>query len=110
MGVFASGRLLVNADFVGKLTDQEVVFILAHELYHLALRTHDRSKGTDGKLFNIAHDYIINDILREELGFHAIPAGGLDWPGARTLSAERLIVEMAKKKRDEETHQQIYGS
>ena len=42
--------------------------MLAHELLHLALRTHDRAKGADRLEFNYAHDYIINDILRTELG------------------------------------------
>lgn len=95
MGVFASGRLVVNPAFAGTLNENELVFVLAHELFHLALRTHDRSRGADALRFNFAHDYIINDILRDELGFRQIPAGGLDWPGARTRSAEELMLEMA---------------
>ena len=78
MGVFASGRILVNREFVAKLHDDELVFVLAHEFYHLALRTHDRAQGSDAKLFNVAHDYVINDILREELAFSYVPANGLD--------------------------------
>jgi predicted metal-dependent peptidase len=46
--------------------------------------------------FNYAHDYIINDLLRAELGFQQIPAGGLDMPGAREKSAEQILVEMRK--------------
>ena len=51
-----------------RLKDNELVFVLAHELLHLALRTHDRARGADRLEFNYAHDYIINDILRAELG------------------------------------------
>ena len=69
MGVFASGRLIANPAFVARLKDNELVFVLAHELLHLALRTHDRAKGSGRLEFNYAHDYIINDILRVELGF-----------------------------------------
>jgi predicted metal-dependent peptidase len=46
--------------------------------------------------FNYAHDYIINDILRAELGVTTIPAGGLDMPGAREKSAEEILLEMRR--------------
>ena len=96
MGIFASGRMVANPHFVRQLKENELVFVLAHELFHLALRTHDRAVGSDPLRFNYAHDYIINDILRDELGFQHIPAGGLDWPGARRLSAEEILLEMEK--------------
>lgn len=96
MGIFASGRLLVNPDFARSLSSHDLVFVLAHELYHLTLRTHERGEGTDPLRFNYAHDFIINDILREELQFKSIPAGGLDWPGARHLSAEKILADMEK--------------
>jgi predicted metal-dependent peptidase len=96
MGVFASGRMVANRQFVAKLKENELIFVLAHELLHLALRTHDRAKGSGRLEFNYAHDYIINDILRAELGFTYVPAGGLDMPGAKEKSAERIVLEMRK--------------
>ncbi|HZO46973.1 MAG TPA: VWA-like domain-containing protein [Xanthobacteraceae bacterium] len=96
MGVFASGRLVANPDFTARLNDNELVFVLAHELLHLALRTHERAKGSGQLEFNYAHDYIINDMLRAALGVTAIPAGGLDMPGAREKSAEQIVVEMRR--------------
>ena len=96
MGVFASGRMIVNPAFVARLKQNELVFVLAHEILHLALRTHDRAKGSGQLEFNYAHDYIINDILRAELGFISIPAGGLDMPGARQRSAEDIVLQMRK--------------
>ncbi|MFZ5693317.1 MAG: DUF2201 family putative metallopeptidase [Pseudomonadota bacterium] len=96
MGIFASGRLIANPGFTARLKDNELVFVLAHELLHLALRTHDRARGSGRLEFNYAHDYIINDILRSELGFATIPAGGLDMPGARTRSAEDIVIEMRR--------------
>ncbi len=96
VGVFASGRMVANPSFVAKLKDNELVFVLAHEMLHLALRTHDRARGSDRVQFNYAHDYIINDMLRAELGFQNIPAGGLDMPGAREKSAEQILLEMRK--------------
>lgn len=90
-GVFASGRLILNPEWFAQFNDVERAFVLAHELLHLALRSHDRT-GTDHVKFNIAHDLIINDMLETELGIHP-PAGGLRRPGARQLSAEALMVE-----------------
>jgi predicted metal-dependent peptidase len=95
MGVFASGRLLVNPAFAETLNDRELQFVLAHELLHLALRTHDRARGSQHLEFNYAHDYIINDILRIELG-ERVPAGGLDMPGASKRSAEEIVLEMRR--------------
>ncbi|MBP1598042.1 MAG: hypothetical protein H6Q05_3419 [Acidobacteria bacterium] len=97
IGVFASGRLTANPDFVHRLKDNELVFVLAHEMLHLALRTHDRAKGSDHLEFNYAHDYIINDILRTELGM-PVPANGLDMPGAREKSAEEIVLDMRRNK------------
>jgi predicted metal-dependent peptidase len=94
MGVFASGRMVVNAAFVARLDDADLLFVVAHELLHLALRTHRRAVGADRMQFNVAHDYIINDLLREALGTARIPAGGLDMPGARLRSAEEVLLEM----------------
>ena len=96
MGVFASGRLVVNPAFAEKLKDGELIFVLAHELLHLALRTHDRARGSQHLEFNYAHDYIINDILRLELSAEDVPAGGLDMPGASKRSAEEIVLEMRR--------------
>lgn len=96
MGVFASGRLVVNPAFAETLKDSELIFVLAHELLHLALRTHDRARGSHHLEFNYAHDYIINDILRIELGVEHVPAGGLEMPGASKRSAEEIVLEMRR--------------
>lgn len=97
MGVFASGRLAVNPGFAARLNDRDLLFVLAHEMMHLALHTHDRAKGAGRVEFNYAHDYIINDMLRAELGVQVIPASGLDMPGAKDKSAEEIVLEMRRK-------------
>jgi predicted metal-dependent peptidase len=108
LGVFASGRLVANPQFVRTLREDELLFVLAHEVFHLALRTHDRAVGSDPLRFNFAHDYIINDILRAELQVQKIPAGGLDWPGARLLSAEEILLEMEKNPQSAPAPSQVW--
>jgi predicted metal-dependent peptidase len=108
MGVFASGRLVANPEFTARLSGDDLVFVLAHELLHLALRTHDRARGSIPLEFNYAHDYIINDILRHALGVTAIPAGGLDMPGAREKSAEEIVVEMRRNANSAASRTQVW--
>jgi predicted metal-dependent peptidase len=109
MGVFASGRLLVNPAFAETLKENELVFVLAHELLHLALRTHERARGSRDLEFNYAHDFIINDILRAELGFERVPAGGLDMPGASKRSAEDIVLEMRRNAADMPAKTAVFG-
>jgi len=96
-GIFASGRLVVNPRWFLALSLSDRIFVTAHELLHLAMRSHERCVGAEAKLFNIAHDYVINDILRESL--HAeVPAGGLDWRGAAGLSAEAIVADLRRRR------------
>jgi predicted metal-dependent peptidase len=97
MGVFASGRLVANPAFTARLSEADLEFVLAHELLHLALRTHERAVGASHLEFNYAHDYIINDMLRHALGRSDVPAGGLDMAGARERAAEDIVLEMRRK-------------
>lgn len=108
MGVFASGRLVANPDFTARLSGDDLVFVLAHELLHLALRTHERARGSGQLEFNYAHDYIINDMLRHALGLEKIPAGGLDMPGARDRSAEEIVVEMRRAGKFADSRTQVW--
>ena len=108
MGIFASGRLVANPAFTARLSGDDLVFVLAHELLHLALRTHDRARGSGRLEFNYAHDYIINDMLRHALGVTAIPAGGLDMPGAREKSAEEIVLEMRRTSNAASSRTQVW--
>ena len=108
MGVFESGRLLANPAFTARLSAADLVFVLAHELLHLALRTHARARGSQALEFNYAHDYIINDTLRHALGVTAIPAGGLDMPGAREKSAEEIVLEMRRSGQFAQSRSQVW--
>lgn len=78
-GVFASGRLIYNPDWLEKLSLRDATFVFAHEVMHLALNSHQRSGLKDKALFNVTHDFIINELLKETFGMNRTPAGGLDW-------------------------------
>jgi predicted metal-dependent peptidase len=56
-----------NPRFVKSLTDEENVFLVAHELGHCIFEHFMRRGSRDPKLWNIAGDYIINNTLETEL-------------------------------------------
>lgn len=93
--VGASGLVCVNPDVFSQVPLADAAFVLAHELLHLALDTHRRQGEADPHLVNVAHDYVINDMLSEEMG-RGVPLGGLVRAGARGESLEALLVELSR--------------
>jgi predicted metal-dependent peptidase len=87
--------MLVNPRVFSETPLPDLVFVVAHELLHLALDTFGRSGTTDPFLVNVAHDYVINDMLSVELG-RPVPLGGLVRHGARQESLEALVTELAR--------------
>ena len=68
--VTASGRMLVSPAFLATLTLHQTVFVIAHELYHVIYGAFDRfdSDTTIDRrwLVNVAHDFIVNDMLEKK--------------------------------------------
>jgi predicted metal-dependent peptidase len=95
--VTPTGRVLVNPEWFNMLDLRSAAFVVAHELMHLCLDTHDRSRDYNHEMWNWAHDYIINDILANELNC-PVPAGGLEYPQARLLSGEKAFLMLASGK------------
>lgn len=65
----------INPDFFLKLDRDERVFLLAHEAYHVAFQHMVRVNDRDFRKWNIATDYVINDMLIQQ-GMK-MPKGGL---------------------------------
>ncbi|MBM3983283.1 MAG: hypothetical protein FJ304_24025 [Planctomycetes bacterium] len=95
----ASGLMLVNPTVFAAAPLPDLVFVVAHELMHLALDTFARAGSAEPYLVNVAHDYVINDILSVELG-RDVPCGGLVRHGARQESLEALVAELARNGTD----------
>lgn len=90
-----SGLIVVNPAWFLGLNREDAMFVMAHELLHLAFRHHDRTdESADRALLNEAKDYVINDMLITELRLEKPPVGGRYRPGARTMSMERIAAEM----------------
>ncbi len=97
---FTDGRgIYYNPTFIDSLTLNECIFLLAHEVLHVALAHHLRRGQRNLKAWNAATDYAIN-LLLEAAGFALIPGLLLD-PVFKGFSAEQIYHYLFRKAQDE---------
>ena len=92
-----------NADFVSKLSHDELVFVLAHEVLHCVFQHMTRRGERNANKWNIAADYVINDLLvQDRIG--KMPSIGLldaklvKQGGGTTEGVYALLPEEAEQK------------
>lgn len=89
-----------SPDFFKNLNDDEKVFVYAHEVMHVAFNHILRSKGRNQRLWNIATDSVINQILqKEEL---PLIKGGVDIAEALNHSAEEMYEKLLEKQQEKQ--------
>lgn len=95
--VSTDGTLVINEAFADKLSDQELCFVIAHEVMHPAMLYFDRMQGRIPKLWNMAHDHAINLIIKHMGDANIKPLGDIlcdekykDW------SAEEVYDDLLK--------------
>ncbi|GCF10552.1 vWA domain-containing protein [Dictyobacter arantiisoli] len=72
------------------LKDEELRFVMAHELLHVGLRHDVRCEGRDHYLWNVACDYVINSWLIEMEVGDMPKIGALYDPALKSESAEAI--------------------
>lgn len=78
------------------LSQDEMRFVMAHELLHVGLRHLERRQGRDAFLWNVACDFVINGWL-VSMHVGAVPAGGLLYdPALVDESAEAIYDRLAR--------------
>jgi predicted metal-dependent peptidase len=87
-----------NPEFTESLTIEEVRGLLAHEALHYMMKHHLRRGERDPGKWNMAADYVINNIL-VDAGFK-IPEGGLIGPQYKDMSAEKVYELLPKGDKD----------
>lgn len=92
-----------NPEYLEKLARDDQVFIIAHEVCHIAFNHILRSDGKDKKLWNIATDAVINQQLKRD-GLR-IPSDGIDIAEAINYDAEQLYEKLLQKKKQEQQSQ-----
>lgn len=80
--------IFFNTDFCGTLSEEELAFVLAHELLHCVLGHMDRRGGRERIRWNLAVDYATN-LLLVDAGM-TLPAGALYYRGFHWMTAEQI--------------------
>lgn len=97
MAVNMRGEIMYNREFSDSLTMPEAVFVLAHEVMHVAFAHLARRGDRDPLVWNIANDAIINEILSREMSNDAkAPEGCVSIRGASEYSSEQLYEKLLK--------------
>lgn len=62
-------HLYYNTQFFNAMTNKEIEFVIAHEILHCVYDHFSRREHRNPKLYNIAADYIVNNLLvRDRIG------------------------------------------
>ena len=97
-------NIYFDPDFLASLSDDDKLFIIAHELMHIKFEHMFRMAGKNGqmrdpKIWNIATDAIINANLERD-GFK-IKEGYVNMPEALNYNAEEFYEKLLKEKREQ---------
>jgi predicted metal-dependent peptidase len=58
-----------NKDFIDSLDDEELIFLMGHEVLHCVYDHMDRRGDREPRLWNIANDYVVNmDLVENNIG------------------------------------------
>lgn len=97
----SDGRnIFYNPKYMSGISADAQVFLLAHELCHIAFEHTSRGKGKDPMIWETATDAIINQMLKRD-GLEIIP-GGIDYPEAIDYDAEEYYEILLREKLDME--------
>lgn len=84
--------------YMSTLSDNDQLFLLAHELCHIAFEHKERGVGKDPTVWMSATDAVINQLLKRD-GLEII-SGGIDYPEAIDYSAEEYYELLLSEKLD----------
>ena len=87
------GQILYNAQAIEKLSVDEIIFLLCHEVLHIAFSHTLRRGNRDHMIFNVACDAVINETLIE-LGVGCFIENGVRLENAQNRYAEDIYDEI----------------
>ena len=97
-------NLLYNRSFLESLTEEQQIFVLAHEVCHIAFDHVYRSKGKNQKYWNIATDSVINALLQND-GLDLVK-GAINIPEAINYNAEEMYEKLVKEEQEKQQQNQ----
>lgn len=96
LGVDQYGTIYYNPAFTDKLTVDECIFGLAHEVMHVVWQHAARLFERDHRRWNIATDAAINDMLIDD-NVGTFIEGGVRMPGSAAKTADTIYNELAQQ-------------
>lgn len=93
--------LAYNPTFVQQLPLSHLKSALVHEVLHCALCHHTRGKGRDHRLWNMACDYAINPLLKEQ--GCVLPAKSLIREDFKGMEAEAIYLRLQREQAQDQT-------
>lgn len=69
-------RMLWDPEFISGLNEEEIEFIMEHEVMHCALQHPLRGRGLNKRLYNIAADIVVNANILYSRGIHKFKISG----------------------------------
>jgi predicted metal-dependent peptidase len=103
MGVDFNFNLYYNEEFVSKLSDNDLKFVLCHEVLHVALGHLVRRGNRIGSVWNVACDIVVNDIL-SNFFYSTLLYEGIT---AKTLVNYGIVIKDVSKKCAEEIYDEL---
>ena len=94
-----------HPDFFASLSDEEKIFIVTHEIMHVAFNHILRSEKKDQKWWGVATDSVINQILKGE-GLLLVK-GSIDRGDAINRSAEEMYEILLEEEEEEEEYREL---
>lgn len=97
-----NGRvILFNPNFFAELNKEERLFVIAHEVLHIAFLHFVRQGNRDQRIWNMAGDYVINYELQNNFDNISMPDGALyDWE-YRNMTTEEVYDVLIQKDPEE---------
>ena len=93
------GQIYYNPKFVEKLSVDQLVFLLCHEVGHVIGQHASRRGARHAKKWNIAGDAWINDMLKDA-GIGQFIEGGVNMPGSKDETVDEIYNKLPDQPND----------
>ena len=100
-------RLVFDPEFVGRLDNRELKFLMLHEVMHCVLKHCTRGRGKLRLLYNVACDIVVNSFVLSAMGFETFTLDGEavmhlapDGREGRFYSAEEVYMQLLDETED----------
>ena len=90
-------KIVFDPEFTSRLNDEQLRFVMLHELMHCVLKHCTRGRGKIHSLYNVACDIVVNSIIMEAMNLKKMEIDGtpamhrsLSGDEGRNYSAEEI--------------------